>query len=49
MSTCNNAFGMAGNYCELGSRLGAYAYYNPQFGGGQIASQGVVIGLTYAF
>jgi outer membrane autotransporter protein len=45
----NNAFGMAGITAQFGQHLGAYAYYNPQFGGGQISSQGVVVGLTYAF
>ena len=45
----NTAFGMAGITVQLGCRFGAYAYYNPQFGGGQIVSHGLLIGLNYNF
>jgi outer membrane autotransporter protein len=45
----NNAFGNAGITVQLKCKLGAYAYYNPQFGGGQIVSHGVLLGLNYNF
>ncbi len=45
----NNAFGTAGVTAQLGRRIGMYAYYSPQFGGGQIVSHGVAVGLTHHF
>ncbi len=45
----NNAFGSAGFMAQLGTRLGGYCYYNPQFGGGDIVSHGILIGLNYHF
>ena len=45
----NNAFGTAGFVAQLNPRLGSYCYYNPQFGGGDIVSHGVLIGLNYTF
>jgi outer membrane autotransporter protein len=45
----NNAFGTVGVTAQIGPRFGAYAYYNPQFGGGQIVSHGALVGLSYNF
>ncbi len=45
----NNAFGSAGFMAQLGSRLSGYCYYNPQFGGGDIVSHGLLVGLNYNF
>ncbi|PWU06049.1 MAG: hypothetical protein C5B47_08160 [Verrucomicrobia bacterium] len=45
----NNAIGVAGIAAQIGSRIGAFAYYIPQFGGGLIYSNAAVVGLTYNF
>ncbi len=45
----NYAFGTAGITAQLGRRLNCYLSYNPQFGGGQVVSHGVLVGLTYNF
>ncbi len=45
----NNAFGVAGVTAQIGPRFGAYGYYNPIFGGGQIVSHGALVGLNYSF
>ncbi|PWU06113.1 MAG: hypothetical protein C5B47_08040 [Verrucomicrobia bacterium] len=45
----NNALAVAGLEVAIGSRCGVYAYYTPQFGGGQIAAHSVLVGLNYSF
>ncbi len=45
----NNAFGVAGITAQIGPRIGAYAYYTPQFGGGRIYSNAVLAGVNFNF
>jgi len=45
----DNAVGVAGITAQIGPRIGAFAYYIPQFGGGLIYSNAGVVGLTCNF
>ncbi len=45
----NQAFGTAGIAVQLRKNIGGYFYYNPQFGGGQITSHAILVGMNYNF
>ncbi len=45
----NNAFGVAGITAQIGSRLGAFVHYTPQFGGAQLYSNAILVGLNFNF
>ncbi|PWU08357.1 MAG: hypothetical protein C5B47_04850 [Verrucomicrobia bacterium] len=45
----NNAFGIAGITIQIGKALGGWAYFTSQFGGNQIYSNAIQVGLTYNF
>ena len=44
----NGAFATAGISAQIG-RVGIYGYYTPQFGNNILVSQGVTVGISYAF